>query len=426
MSDATLQSQPASFLGILRQPNFRNYWLGQLISLIGDNFYMIALPLLALQLSGGSGVALGTVLMFSAFPKAILMLFGGAISDRYSPRSVMMMTNWLNALTIGGLALVLALGSAQLWHLYLVAFLLGTADAFYFPAAGSMMPFIVEARDLEVGNSVYQLSQRLLLLAGPAVAGVIIGMIGISSALGVDVATFVIANLFLASIVMRQRKRQTEIDQTEDEPNASLAKPDGILSSIKAGLVYVVRDPILLGLLLLIAIVDFTAAGAFQVGLPVLIENRFGQGAAALGLVLSSFGTGSLLGVLLGGTLRVQRIGYLFLAISLSLGVTVTLMALVPSVLWLMILLGVMGIGSGVFNVVGISWLQRRTEDAFIGRVMSLVSFSSAGLAPLSLLIAGVLMDISPNLLFTGAGVLVIIGTLILSLRPSFREMQAN
>lgn len=423
MSDTLAPEQPTSLVDILKQANFRRFWFGQAISLIGDNFYLIALPLLALQLSGGSGLALGTTLMFGAIPKAMLMLLGGAISDRFSPRRVMMMTNWLNALTIGGLTLVLALDTAVLWHLYLVSFFLGTADAFYFPAAGSMMPFIVGANDLEAGNSVYQLSQRLLLLAGPAVAGAVIAVIGIPSALGIDVGTFVVANLFLATVIMRSR---TPTSQPDTEAPLEHTSKTTLLASIKEGLIYVIQDPILLGLLLLIAIVDFTAVGAFQVGLPVLIDQRFGQGAAALGMALSGFGGGSFVGVLLGGTIKVRRIGYLFLGTSLVLGIMVLLVALVPSVILLTLIMSIMGIGSGIFNVVGISWLQRRTNHAFIGRVMSLVSFSSAGLAPLSLGIAGVLIDIDPNIVFTGAGVLVIVGTCLMSLRPSFREMQAD
>jgi hypothetical protein len=111
----------------LRERDFRLVFSGESISLLGDQFHFVALAWLTLQLTG-SGVALGTVLMATAIPRAVFMLVGGAMSDRTSPRSLMLGSNALRTVVVAIVAALVLTGNAQLWQLYVLALIFGTVD----------------------------------------------------------------------------------------------------------------------------------------------------------------------------------------------------------------------------------------------------------------------------------------------------------
>ena len=112
--------------------NFRLLWMGEGISLLGDHIHFIALSWLTLQLTG-SGLALGTVLMVGAIPRALFMLFGGVLSDRLSPRRIMIVSNISRGLLVTVIASIVFLDIVDLWHLYALSVAFGTADAFFHP-----------------------------------------------------------------------------------------------------------------------------------------------------------------------------------------------------------------------------------------------------------------------------------------------------
>jgi len=117
-----------SLIQPLRQRDFRLVFSGESISLLGDQFHFVALAWLTLQLTG-SGVALGTVLMTTATPRALFMLVGGAMSDRISPRSLMLGSNAMRTVVVAIIAALVLSGHAQLWQLYVLALIFGTVDA---------------------------------------------------------------------------------------------------------------------------------------------------------------------------------------------------------------------------------------------------------------------------------------------------------
>src|SRR5215207_4187547 len=135
--------------------DFRLLWAGETISALGDQFALIALPWLALVLTG-SGLALGSVLALMAVPRALLMLIGGVSVDRLSPRRVMIASNAVRLVAVGLLAVVVLGGVVELWMLYAFALVFGMADAFFFPAQQSMVPQLVEQDQLQRANGIVQ------------------------------------------------------------------------------------------------------------------------------------------------------------------------------------------------------------------------------------------------------------------------------
>jgi len=128
---------------------------------------MIALPWLALLLTG-SAFALGTVLAVMAIPRAVLMLMGGAITDRTSPRKILMATASARAVLVAAIGFLLLRGVLQLWHLYVLALAFGVADAFALPSAGPLLRSLVQPEQLPAANSVWQSSALLTGIVAPA------------------------------------------------------------------------------------------------------------------------------------------------------------------------------------------------------------------------------------------------------------------
>jgi MFS family permease len=174
---------------------------------------------------------------------------------------------------------------------------------------------------------------------------------------------------------------------------------------IAAGFRYAWADIGIRVTLIVVAIIDFAANGAIGVGLPTLAHGRFAAGAAGLGILFGAAGIGATAGALGAGFVPPPtRFGWLLVLLCAWLGVGIGAVGLVPSLLPAAILMGVTGVGTGVVNTYGLSWLQRRTDPAMQGRVMSLVMLASMGLAPVAYAASGAIAQVNPTLLFVIAG----------------------
>jgi MFS family permease len=405
-----------SIADVLRFRDFRLLWIGEGISLLGDQFYMVALPLIALAVSGDSGAVLGTLLAVGGIPRAVFMVIGGAVTDRVSPRRILLWSNIVRALMVGILTALVFTNSVAVWHLFVIALVFGISDAFSFPANTAFVPRLVGEDGLEAGNSLVQLTAHLSVFIGPAIAGALIAIVGSGAALAIDTVSFGAA--IIALLMMSEVSRIGKQKNDAQEPAESLAQ------SIGNGLRYVWDDPLLRAVILMVAIVDFSIVGPISVGMPVLAEVRFEAGASGYGLLISAFGGGAILGSLLGGALTFNRRGLLFISMMAVFGAVFVLHGVSPSFVFTLGLNALLGVASGVFNVVGISWLQRRTDPTMIGRVMSLIMLSSVGLQPISNAIAGLLVDANMNLLFFSAGGLILIGTVLMLFNRSLRTLE--
>ena len=256
--------------------DFRLLWIGGSISLLGDQFYLIALPWLVLQLTG-SALALGAIMALESIPRALFMILGGALVDRFSPRSVMFASNFARMVLVAVLALVVLGGGIQLWMLYVLALALGAADAFYFPAANAITPALLESDQLEMGNTLMQGMMMLSMFVGPAIAGVIIGALAgtttpdaVPGVEGIGIALAFDALSFLASLValwmIRSRKAASK------EPAANM------FSSIKEGMRYVWDSAVLRMVFFLLVAINLFVTGPFQVGIPVLADRQVRRG----------------------------------------------------------------------------------------------------------------------------------------------------
>src|SRR5882724_1614793 len=173
----------------LRDSKFRSLWIGASLSWFGDQFYLVTLPWLVLRLTR-SGVVLGLILMMAAVPRSILMLMGGAVSDRISPRKVMIVTTLMRTVLVAVTGTLVWAHRLQLWHLYWLSIAFGIADAFVGPAAQSYLPSLVEPQQLTAANSVSQGTMQFITIVGPAPAGLIVKALGAAWAFFIDAFSF--------------------------------------------------------------------------------------------------------------------------------------------------------------------------------------------------------------------------------------------
>ncbi len=412
---ATWREQP--ILRPLKRRNFRLFWIGQSVSLLGDQFHFVALPWLTLQLTG-SGLALGTVLTASAIPRAVFMLIGGVLSDRLPPRLILLYSNATRAVLVGLLSTLVFTDAIQLWHLYLIALAFGLTDALFYPASMAIIPSLIGDEELEAGNSLTRGSQMLSTLVGPAPAGLLVSGVGISAAFGFDTITFLVATLTLWLM------QPMNPHPLEGAPAPEARARVSVLTELAGGIRYTWGDPVLRALLIIIAGVDFAFTGPISVGLATMAENRFLGQATAFGIMLSGFGGGALVGTIIAGSLgRVRRRGRLMILLAALMGVGLSLIGLAPSLILVTAIIAIMGMGSGFINIALSAWLQRKTDSEMLGRVMSLVVFASVGLSPVSYTAAGALVDWNLAWTFLAAGGLVVLTAIYAATNQDVRSI---
>ncbi|MGJ5674590.1 MAG: MFS transporter [Nostochopsis sp.] len=395
--------------------NFLLLYIGETVSLLGDQFYIIALPWLTIQLTN-SGITLGTVLMSAAIPRAVLMLFGGVVSDRFSPRLVMLVSNALRGLLIVLFATIVALKVTQLWHIYFFAASFGIFDGFFIPASKSIIPSLVSKEQLVVSNTLSQGTSQLILLIGPALGGLLIATAGIEVAFVIDAITFAITTITL--LLMKGTTAKATVLKEESKKTLNL------IAGMREGLYYVWRNQPLRVVLLVLVILNFLFIGPLQVGMTSLAHSRFPGGAVALGIMQSAWGGGGLLGTLTPQFLKnLPKIGLLLVTIASIQGFGLFLLGFIANIVLASITIAVLGFCSCLFTVVGITWIQKQTQPEMLGRVMSLGMFSAFGVAPLSFALAGILVNLNLTILFTVAGSIMLITSLSLAANPSVRKI---
>jgi len=387
---------------------FRYLWIGNTVSGCGDQFFLVALPWLILQLTG-SGAILGGIMMVEAIPRAALMLIGGAVTDRVSPRKIMILTAAARTLLVAALAALIWTHHVEVWQIYVLSFFFGVADAFAAPAAQTLLPSLVAPAQLPAANALSQGTQQIAMLALPAPAGIIIAAFGVASAFSIDAISFL---FIIAALLM-----------LHDSPRVDSAVPHAnIAHSILEGLRYVKNDVALRTLLLVASVLNFCITGPLSVGVAFLAKREFGS-PAAFGVLVSSVAAGSLVGLLLAAARQQRKRGLLLLIVSVVIGICTASIGLLSKLWSLLPILFVMGASAGFLNVHLLAWFQQRVDRAMLGRVMSVLMFASLGLMPLSLAAAGIAVQWSLRGMFGGAGALVLLVTVIAALQPPVREI---
>jgi len=390
---------------------------------LGDQFHLVALPLLVLHLTGSS-LALGTVLVASTVPRVTLYLVGGAVSDLISPHKLLLIATLVRAICSGVLAAMVLLDLLHLWHLFVLGAIFGTMDAFFSPAIKTFIPSLLSEEQLTAGNALLQGSSQLNRFIGPSLAGLAIASIGMGPAFGIDTMSFVFVGLCLVLMRVPRAELNASEPHSEAEEKPPVKTRFSLLHSIREGLTYALREPSIRSFMIIIGMVEFSFAGPFTVGLAILSQRDFGGGATTYGVMLSALAGGLLLGTLTAGLLKsLDRIGTRLLFIIATLGTGLILLGTAPNVIWASVLLFVMGTAGGFSQILTVVWLQTKVDPQMRGRVFSVVLFFVYGLTPLSYVITGFMTQFGTGPMFIITGTCVLLGLLICFLSGNIQRL---
>lgn len=325
------------------------------------------------------------------------VLIGGIAADRINQRTIIIVVEAVNFVTVTAIAALGSVGALRIWHMAVAAGILGIAAAFFFPAYSAILPRILPAEQLLAANGVEGVVRPVFQRSvGPAVAGIVIG-VTIPS-----VGAIVVAALFglgLALLVATRPAVTSAPVQADPRPH--------VLRDLRDGFRFMLRTPWLLWTLLFASMFVLVVLGPIEVLLPFIAQDRFSEGARAYGFILAFFGFGSALGALTVSSRRMPRRYLTTMMAMWGLGsVPLVVVGLTSSFPLMALATFVIGVTDGAGMVIWGTLLQRRVPTEMLGRVSSLDFFVSLAFMPLSFAVVGPLSKVvSMETIFLVAGV---------------------
>ena len=394
--------KPVGYIDLLRRNrSFRQLWLGQVVSQMGDWFDTIALYTIILNLTG-SGRDVGLLLVARFVPSFLFGPLSGVVADRFSRQRIMIVTDVLRALVVLGFLFVRR--ADQLWIIYvLTVFQLGLST-FFEPAKTAAIPSIVEDRELVAANAISSVTWSAMLTLGAAIGGVITGWFGTDVAFILDAATYLLSAALIASIrVQKRRKRERQ--------KLTVGRALGITETID-GIRYVKDRPRVLALLLVKP--AWGLGGGILTLLAVFGERIFPVGKSAatgIGVLFAARGIGTAVGPIvarrMAGEVDTRMQTWIGIAFLIG-GAFYAAFGSATGFVFALVVLGIAHCGGSILWVFSTVLLQRSVDDNFRGRVfaaeLALVTLTMA----VSNYTTGELLDrfgISPRLVTIGIGI---------------------
>jgi len=386
--------------GPLAVRSFRLLTGGQLTSTVGDYCYAVALPWLVLSTHGGP-VLLGTVLACYGVPRTLLIPLGGTLTDKIGARTSMLAADIVRCVLVAVLAVLATRHIATLPTLGPLAALIGAGEGLYIPASYTIMPSLLEPRQLAAGNAVSFAAVQLGSLLGPGLGGALVATVGTAPAFAIDAGSFAVSALTLALMPRRQKPARPASPSQADAVPAKSA--DDEISRL--GVWDLLRRSRAMQVFVIVEIVaNLTGGGLAGVALPALAHAKFGAG--GYGVLLTCLAVGGLIGTLLAartGDLRkptvLAALSFVLLSIMMSLIPYLGGEAGAGAALFVF---GVcQGLGATIFFTAG----QRWTPPHVLGRVMGLMMTCTFGAFPASVALTGILVHhLGPVVFFPIAG----------------------
>lgn len=387
-------------------------WLAQAASGLGHTFAAFIISWLVYELTG-SKVAMGSIWLCYMLPSLVVQLWAGPFLDRWQRRKVMIFAEWQRALVYLLPALLYTQGRLDVWHLYLVAGLAGTAEPLFRSSSMAYIPEVLPPHQLIRGNSVLEGTAQLFMLSGPALGGLMVANLGALSVLLGLIAVLGLAGLLLCLIPA--------------SPIRPRAHQERWWSQFKEGLSFFRFYPVLFWVGMMLLVINFSSGAAHPMYLPLVMEELGGD-AFKYGLFSSFFSVGMLLGSAWAGIIgeprnrRLVMLGSLFLSglLQAALGWTQS---------YTLALAAVAGIGftAMLFTINNTTFYQKRVPDQLRGRVFAVRILMSQLGVPLGSFLGGVMGEtLGLKSLFTILGGLIVLVTTLALLSPVFHRLNDN
>lgn len=397
-------------LGVLREPDYRRLFLGRTTSLVGDGMAPVAIAFAVLDLTG-SATDLGLVFASHSLLLIALVLVGGVVGDRVSPRVSMLGADLVRTVSMGILAALLLTGSAEIWQLAVLYAIDGAATAFFNPASNAIVPQIVPRRRLQEANALLELSRSLGRVVGPALAGIMLGLGSPGAALAVDSGTFAVSAVALSGL---------RAPRPRDGAGASF------LAELRHGWREFSSRSWLVAVVCGAAAVNLVYYPSIQVLGPVVAQESL-NGSSSWAVIATAMGIGALVGGGIALSIRPRRPLMVSEGLIVLIAIPVVLLALPATTAAIAIGALIAGaVGSLAQIIFETAWVQH-VPAASRSRVSAYDWFGSLALEPVGLAIVGPLsVAIGPSeTLWLGAAVIVVTLAAVYSV-PSVRRLEVQ
>lgn len=357
---------------VLYNPNFRLYFGGQFVSLTGTWMQAVAQSWLVLRLTG-SVAALGIVSFAQAAPSLVLALTGGVAADRWDRRRIMIVTQ---AAMMGIAFLTATLIAVDLLTFTLLvgmSVLLGVATAYDMPAQQALVPELVTPREIPQAIAMNQMIFNGSRLFGPAVAGVALAKLNLATVYAANGLSFVAVIASLLLIRLPQGHARGEARGT-------------MLQSVREGLAYVRGSRLLCSLLPAMALAVLLVFPPMAVLAPGYVREELGQGPGTLGLLMAASGATSMVGAFGMMWIPVARRGLVMLACTVVMALAVSVLALVPSLVVVVIATSLLSLGFTLYMGLNAITIQQMVPNALRGRVSSVSGLTFTAAMPVGAL----------------------------------------
>ena len=394
-------------LDVLRLRNFRNLYIGEAVSMLGDGLFPVALTFGVLDLHR-SGSDVGLVLAAFALPMVLFTLIGGVWSDRLRREWVMIASDLVRFLTMALIAALLLSGHAQVWSLALLGFIYGCGDAFFFPAFGALIQQIVPAARLQEANALRGMADGFGWFVGPSISGILVATIGAGGTLGLDAFTFLVSAGFLLTL------RVPALLRTK--------APESFLTELRDGWREVRSRTWLWVMMLRAMLVLFVTIAPLQVLGPLAITARH-ESPALWGLMVGLFSLGMLGGGVIALYYRPRRPMVTVALCGTTASLPMIALALQLARFELLTVWLLRGVAIGVLSAVWDATLQRRISGESMARVTSWDWMTSGGLWPLGLVLAGPIAELMgiTTALWLSAGLGLVLSLWVLLVKDVWR-----
>ncbi len=394
---------------MLRERGFRRLFLARASSLLGDGLVGVALTFAVLEVDG-SPAALGIVLAARTIPFAALLLVGGVVADRLPRQRIMVAADLLRAFAQGLTAILLISGSADLWELAALAALAGAGQAFFIPASTGLIAQTVPRAQLQEANALLALTQSILAVGGPALAGILVATSGPGEALAVDAVTFLVSAWFLAGLRL-------------DVP-ASARPASAFLHDLGDGWREFRSRTWLWVDGLFSALGNMIVGAPTQVLGPVIAVRELG-GATAWATIAAGMGLGAVLGGLAALHLRPARPLVTGVSALIFFGLPAALLAIPAPTLVIAAGAVLSFAGLALFNTLFETTVQREVPAEKLSRVASIDWMLSLGLAPIGYALVGPVSDsVGEQQTLAAAAIYAVVSTLVVLAVPSVRAVR--
>jgi len=402
-----LQGIGAHTFSSLSNRDYKLFYQGNFVTQTGFWMQQVAFGWLVLELSNNA-FYLGLVGFFRALPVLLLSPFGGVLADRLDRKKLILWTQASSMIIAVVLSLLVITHSVRLWHLFVSSLLSGAVLAINNPTRQALVPQLVKRAQLSNAIALNSMSLNTSRIIGPALAGALIGLIGIGGCLLLQAVGYIWALFNVGMITV--------------PPSTGTRTAGSVRQNLKEGFSYCYRTQALF-LLLMIATVPMVFAMPYSQLLPVFARSVFDIGAGGLGILLSTMGAGALLGSfgLAACGDRVSK-GVIMLGSLISFGVLLCLFAAIHVFPLALLCLAGVGACSSVYSTINSTMIQEIVPDHLRGRVMSIYMITF-GLMPLGTLPGGKIAQVwgAPTAVFGGGAVCALFGLIICITQPTLR-----